>query len=115
MVAAYLAPVSVVAFAVLIRLPQHGSDSRAGRTTDNRALQAAAKDCAQHSTAGAPDRRTRPRTNAALIAVVPPVPITISLVVVITTVAAVAHSVIELIAPLLPQGRQRSQRQETAG
>ena len=101
----------MVTLAVLIRLAENCPDSGTGCTPHESALQAASNHCAQHRAAAGADQCACSRPDTALIAAMMPVPVTISLVVVVPATAAIAHPVIETIA-LLSQRRQRSQHQK---
>jgi hypothetical protein len=98
----------VVTLAVLIRLAENCSDSGTGCTSHESALQAASNHRAQHRAPRSANRRAGSRADTALVTAMPPVPVTISLAVVVPATAAIAHPVIELIA-LLSQRRQCSQ------
>jgi hypothetical protein len=101
----------VVTLAVLIRLAENCPDSGTGCTSDEGALQTASNHRAQYRAPGSANRRAGSRADTALVAAMPPVPVTIALAVIVPATAAIAHPVIELIA-LLSQRRQRSQHQK---
>jgi hypothetical protein len=101
----------MVTLAVLIRLAENCPDSGTGCTPHESALQAASNYRTQHRAPGSSNCRAGSRPDTALVTAMPPVPVTISLVVVVPATAAIAHPVIETIA-LLSQRRQRSQHQK---
>ena len=86
----------IVVTLTLRRLANHCANTRAGRTADNRALQAAAKDRPQHRAAGTANQRTFARPDPALIATVIVMIIIATIVIVVITAApsAVAHAVV---------------------
>lgn len=102
----------VVAF-TLRSLANYSPNSRTSRAADNGSLQAAAKDRAQHSSAGPADQRALPRPDSALTMIVVVVAmvviVRVAIVVVVAAMSAAAHPVVIgtiVVVILLPSHRK---------
>jgi hypothetical protein len=105
--------VAVVLTFALGGLANDCANARACRSANNRALQATAKDCSQHSTASAADQRALTWANPALVAAMVVMVWPVTAVVIVPTASAVAHAVVvSAIVPVLRERRNNGSGEE---
>jgi len=106
--------VVVIIVAIVLRgLPNHRANPSPSRTTNDGALQTAAKDRTQHSAPGPADQRTLTRTNTALTMVVMVIVVTIvAVVIAVAAASTIADSVVVGVIVMMLRKRRHNRSSE---